>query len=59
MLKVTLSKSTIGCTKSQGDTVRGLGLRKIGQSRIVEDTPAVRGMLSKVAHLVRVEEVAE
>lgn len=59
MLKVTLSKSTIGGTKSQSETVRGLGLRKIGQSRIVEDTPAVRGMLRKVAHLVRVEEAAE
>lgn len=59
MLRVTLNKSTIGGTKSQSATVRGLGLRKIGQSRIVEDTPAVRGMLRKIAHLVRVEEAAE
>jgi len=59
MLKVTLTKSTIGGTKSQTATVRGLGLRKIGHSRAVEDTPAVRGMLLKVAHLVRVDEMAE
>jgi len=59
MLKVTLTKSTIGGTKLQTATVRGLGLRKIGHSRTVEDTPAVRGMLIKVAHLVRIEEVAE
>jgi len=58
MLRITLKRSTIKSTKSQRETVRGLGLRKIRQSRIVEDTPAVRGMLDKVAHLVEVEEVS-
>jgi large subunit ribosomal protein L30 len=57
MLKVTLEKSTITCTKSQRETVRGLGLRKIRQSRVLEDTAAVRGMLTKVGHLVTVEKV--
>jgi large subunit ribosomal protein L30 len=59
MLKITLKKSTIKSTKSQRETVRGLGLRKIRRSRIVEDTPAVRGMIDKVKHLVEVEEVLD
>ena len=41
MLKVTLKKSTIKSTKSQKQTVRGLGLKKIGQSRVLEDNPAL------------------
>ncbi len=57
MLKVTLKRSLIRSTQSQRDTVRGLGLRKIRQSRVLEDSPAVRGMITKVAHLVDVEEV--
>lgn len=56
-LKVTLKRSTIGRPKPQLDTVKGLGLRKIGQSRVLENTPAVRGMVKKVIHLVTVEEV--
>ncbi len=59
MLKVTLEKSLINSTKRQRDTVRGLGLRKLNHSKVLQDTPAVRGMISKVAHLVRFEEVAE
>jgi len=58
-LKVTLKHSTIGRNAKQGATIRGLGLRKIGQSRTLENTPAVRGMVKKVLHLVDVEEVAE
>ena len=57
MLKVTLKRSLIKSTQSQRDTVRGLGLRKIRQSRVLEDSPAIRGMITKVAHLVDVEEV--
>ncbi len=55
-LKVTLERSTIGRPKSQCETVRGLGLKKRGQTKDLEDTPAIRGMIKKVAHLVRVEE---
>jgi len=57
MLKVTLKKSVINSTKSQRATVRGLGLRKMNQSRVLEDTPAVRGMVNKVNHLVEMEEI--
>ena len=59
MLKVTLKKSTIKSTKSQKQTVRGLGLKKIGQSRVLEDNPAIRGMVLKVLHLIDVEEVTD
>lgn len=53
-VKVTLVKSVIGTQQSHRDTVFGLGLKKIGQIRELEDTPAVRGMINKVAYLVRV-----
>lgn len=56
-LKVTLRGSTIGRPKDQRETVKGLGLRRIGQSRVLENTPAVRGMVKKVIHLLEVEEV--
>jgi len=56
-LRITLRHSTIGCTPAQRLHVRGLGLRKIGQSRELENTPAVRGMVKKVLHLVDVEEI--
>jgi len=56
-LKVTLKKSTIGSTQSQIATVKGLGLRKIRSFRVLENTPAVRGMVKKVIHLVDVQEI--
>jgi large subunit ribosomal protein L30 len=59
MFKVTLKKSTIKSSKSQKQTVRGLGLKKIRQSRVLEDSPAIRGMVLKVAHLIDVEEVPD
>jgi large subunit ribosomal protein L30 len=58
MLKVTLIKSPIKSTKPQIATVHGLGLKKIRQSRVLQDTPAIRGMVKKVSHLVACEEVA-
>ncbi len=57
-LKVTLSRSSIGTTERQKATLMGLGLRRIGRSRVLENTPAVRGMIKSVLHLVQVEEVA-
>jgi large subunit ribosomal protein L30 len=57
-IRVTLRRSTIGTTDKQLNCVKGLGLRKIGQHRILENTPAVRGMVKKVIHLVDVEELA-
>ena len=56
-LKVTLKHSAIGRPKTQLKQIMGLGLRRIGQSRVLENTPAVRGMVKKVLHLVAVEEV--
>jgi large subunit ribosomal protein L30 len=55
-VKVTLKKSLNGRLKSHKACVAGLGLRKIRQSRVLEDTPAVRGMINKVAYMVNVEE---
>ena len=56
-LKVTLVRSLIGVLDDQQATVAALGLKKIRQSKIHNDTPAIRGMLFKVKHLVTVEEV--
>ena len=56
-IKVTLVKSTIGSTQTQKATVAALGLKKIRSCKIHEDTPAVRGQIKKVSHLVKVENV--
>lgn len=56
-IKVTLTKSTIGCIESQKATVAALGLKKIRQSKIHKETPAIMGMISKVSHLVSVEKI--
>jgi large subunit ribosomal protein L30 len=53
-LTVKLVKSVAGTRQSHRDTVRGLGLRKLNSERQLEDTPAVRGMINKVAYLVKV-----
>jgi len=55
-IRVKLVKSTAGCDMDHRATVRGLGLRKIRQTVELIDTPSVRGMIEKVAYLVRVEE---
>jgi large subunit ribosomal protein L30 len=54
-IKVTLVKSVIGTKQDHRATVRGLGLRRLNSSALLEDTPAVRGMIHKVAYLVKVE----
>ena len=54
-LKVTQTGSPIRREKSQGATLVGLGLGKMGKTRELEDTPSVRGMIRKVKHMVRVE----
>lgn len=56
-LKITQAKGVVGAIQRQKDTLRTLGLRKIGQSVVREDTPEVKGMVRAVAHLVTVEEV--
>lgn len=55
-IKITLTRSVIGRRQSQVDTVRALGLRRIGDSREVNDSPALRGMIRTVQHLLEVEE---
>ena len=56
-LKVTLKHSAIGRPKIQLEQLKGLGLRRLHDERVLENTPAVRGMVKKVLHLVDVEEV--
>ena len=55
-LKVTQTGSPIGRRSDQRATLIGLGLNKMHRTRELEDTPAVRGMINKVSHLVRVED---
>lgn len=56
-IKITLHKSTIGYAKNQKETARSLGLRKLQHSAIHNDTPAIRGMIHTIQHLVSVETV--
>ena len=56
-LRVTLVKSVNGRLKRHRACVRGLGLRRMHHSAIVEDTPCTRGMINKVAYLLKVEEL--
>ena len=57
LVKVTLVRSTIGCLKEQKATVEALGLKKIRSSKIHKNNKAIQGMIFKVKHLVKVEEV--
>mgnify|MGYP001474388591 CR=1 FL=1 len=56
-IKVTLIKSTIGRLEVQQKTVEALGLKKIGSSNVFEDGPEIRGMIYRVRHLVKVDEL--
>jgi large subunit ribosomal protein L30 len=56
-LRVTYVKSSIGYNKRQKSTIKALGFRKLNQTVEHEDTPAIRGMINSVSHLVAVEEV--
>jgi len=58
-LRITYTKSSIGYSKDQKETVRSLGLRKLNSTVIQEDTPSIRGMIFKVTHLVSVEELGD
>ena len=58
-LAITLTRSVIGRPEDQRVTVRTLGLRKMHQTVVLEDNAAIRGMINKVAHLVKVQEVEE
>ena len=56
MIKVTQIKSPIGRTADQRQTYRGLGLNKINRTKMLQDTPSIRGMIEKVKHLVKYED---
>jgi large subunit ribosomal protein L30 len=58
-LKVTQVRGVVGRPQGQKDTIRALGLKRIRHSVVKEDRPEIRGMISRVAHLVEVEEVKE
>jgi large subunit ribosomal protein L30 len=58
-IKVKLVRSMSGHTEKHRETLRGLGLTRVGVTRIVEDTKAVRGMVAAVAYLCEVEETKE
>jgi len=56
-LEITLVRSVIGRTETQKQTVKALGLNKINQSVVREDTPSLRGAIEKVSHLLAVKEL--
>ena len=58
-LRITYKKSAIGYKEDQKGTIKALGLRKLNQSKIHDDTAVIRGMVNKVTHLVTVEEIEE
>jgi large subunit ribosomal protein L30 len=57
MLKITQIRSTIGRPKGQGKTLRALGIRRMNHTVVHRDTPQIRGMVFKIQHLVRLEEL--
>lgn len=59
IIRVTLVKSPIGYRKDQRATAEALGLRKLHASNVHRETPQIRGMITKISHLVQVEEVEE
>lgn len=58
-LRITLIKSPIGYKYDQKDTVKRLGLKKLNSTVVKDDVPQIRGMIRKVQHLVKVEEIEE
>ena len=56
-LKVTQVRSSIGTKPKHRGTLRALGLRRLGQSNVLPDRPEIRGMIARVPHLIKVEEV--
>ncbi len=58
-LAITQTRSTIACLKDQIATIKALGLHRIGQTVVKEDNSAVRGMIFKVKHMVKVEEIED
>jgi large subunit ribosomal protein L30 len=59
ILKITLVKSEIGRPEKQRKVLRGIGLTKLNKTVELKDTPSIRGMISKVSHLVKAEEMTD
>ncbi|HLA98529.1 MAG TPA: 50S ribosomal protein L30 [Anaerolineales bacterium] len=59
IVRITLVRSPIGYSKRQKATVQALGIRRLNQTVVHVDSPALRGMISKISHLVEVEEATE
>ncbi|MBD3414596.1 MAG: 50S ribosomal protein L30 [Candidatus Aminicenantes bacterium] len=57
-IRIRLVRSLVGRPQKQREIVRGMGLRKLNSEAIRKDNPAIRGMISKVSHLVQVEELS-
>lgn len=55
VLNITLIKSMIGASEKQCAVVKGLGLRKLNQTVVLQDTPEIRGMVNKIAHMLDVK----
>lgn len=55
-MKILLAHSPCGRKPDQGRTVKGLGLKRLNETRVIEDTPSTRGMVKKIPHLVRIVE---
>ena len=55
-LKITYKKSMLACPEKHRAVIRSLGLKKLNQSRVYNDTPQIRGIIQKVGYLLRVEE---
>ena len=58
-LQITWTKSSIGQSRRQKDTIRALGLRRLGDVVEQADSPVIRGMIDRVSHLVQVDEIEE
>jgi large subunit ribosomal protein L30 len=58
-LRITLARSVIGHPQDQKDTARALGLTKLNRTVVRPDSPVVRGMVAKIRHLVRTEEIGD
>jgi len=56
VLQITLKRSGIGCTRRQRQTLRGLGLTRLGKTTLRHDSPSLQGMLNAVGHLIEVRE---
>ncbi len=58
-IKVKLIKSSIGYSRKQKEILRGIGIKKLHHTKVLSDTPSIRGIINKVSHLLEVEEIID